>query len=351
MDPDLLKRLLPYGLALGVWVVGVLFNRLLLPQIARLLRKTPTDIDELALDSLRRHVPLWFLALGVEVGTRYAGLPPVVQQRIDRALQAIVVFSITIAVSTFLTKLIDRRSRLMLERGATSLIQNMVRWIVIAIGMLMVASSLGIAITPILTALGVGSLAVALALQPTLSNLFAGLQITLARHIRIGDYIELDGGRAGYVSDISWRSTLIRELSNNMVIVPNSKLSEMVVRNYALSSSELSAVISCSVSYDADLDRVRAVVLEVAAEVLKSHVNAVTDFEPLVRFTSFGDSGINFMVVLRVRQFADRATISDEFIRTLHRRFAAEKIDIPFPQRVVHMASAAAPLPPAEPVR
>lgn len=347
MDADTLReRLLPYGLTLGVWLVGWLFTRLVLPLIARLIRKTPTDIDELALDSLRRHVPIWFLALGVVIGSRYGGLSPTVQQRVDRIVQAVVLLSVTFAVAAFMSKLVERRARLLPEGpGATSLIQNTVRGIVIAIGLLMVASSLGIAITPILTALGVGSLAVALALQPTLSNMFAGFHLTLARHIRVGDYVELDAGQAGYVADISWRSTLIRELSNNMVIVPNSKLSEMVVRNYALSSSELSAVIRCSVSYAADLDRVRGIVLEVGADVLKSYTGAVADFEPIVRFTAFGESGIDFIAVLRVREFADRVSIQDEFIRKLHRRFAAEGIDIPFPQRVVHLATPAAPVP------
>jgi small-conductance mechanosensitive channel len=333
-------RLLPWALALGVWLLGWLFGRLVLPLVAKLIRKTPTDIDELALDSIKNHLPIWFLALGAVIGSRYGGLSSAVQHRIDRGAQAVILLSLTLALANFLARLVERRARSLPEGpGATSLIQNTIKAIVFAVGLLMVASSLGIAITPVLTALGVGSLAVALALQPTLTNMFAGFQITLARHIRVGDYVELDGGRAGYVSDIGWRNTLIRELSNNMVIVPNSKLSEMVVRNYALSSSELSAVIPCSVAYGTDLERVRSVVHEVGVETLKSNAKAVNDFEPLVLFTSFGDNGINFIAVLRVQEFATRTLIQDEFIRRLHRRFAAEKIDIPYPQRVVQMVS------------
>ena len=96
----------------------------------------------------------------------------------------------------------------------------------------MMLNAVGVSITPIITALGVGGLAMALALQDTLSNLFAGIHILAEHTIRIGDFIRLETGQEGYVEDISWRTTRIRMLPNNMVIVPNSKLAQSVVVNY-----------------------------------------------------------------------------------------------------------------------
>ena len=97
-------------------------------------------------------------------------------------------------------------------------------WAIVAIlGLLVVLNGLGLSITPMLTALGVGGLAVALALQEPLANFFAGVFLTLAGQIRSGDYVKLDSGQEGYVVDFSWRSTRLRMLANNLVVVPNSK--------------------------------------------------------------------------------------------------------------------------------
>ena len=208
------------------------------------------------------------------------------------------------------------------------------------LGALIVLSNLGIAITPLLTALGVGSLAVALALQPTLSNLFAGFQIALARQIRVGDFVELETGQQGYVTDIGWRSTQIRELPSNLVIVPNARIAEIIVRNYALPENEQSALVQVGVSYSSDLDRVEAVTIEVAREVQRTVSGALSEFEPFIRYHTFGDSAIGFSVILRVREFTDRYLVTHEFVKRLHRRYAAEGIEIPFPQRVVHNAAA-----------
>ncbi|HET6372298.1 MAG TPA: mechanosensitive ion channel family protein, partial [Candidatus Polarisedimenticolia bacterium] len=197
------------------------------------------------------------------------------------------------------------------------------------------------------TALGVGSLAVALALQPTLSNLFAGVHLTVARPVRVGDFIELEGGRKGFVEDIGWRATRVRELPNNLVIVPNAKLAEMVLVNYAMPESEQAALVQVSVSYASDLAHVERVTVEVAREILTEVRGGVAEFEPFIRFHTFGDSSIDFTVILRVRGFTDRFLVVHEFVKRLHSRYGREGIEIPFPQRVLHGVSPI-PLPAAQ---
>jgi small-conductance mechanosensitive channel len=213
---------------------------------------------------------------------------------------------------------------------------------VVLLGALVALSNLGVSVTPVLTALGVGSLAVALALQPTLTNLFAGFQITLARQVRIGDYVELEGGQAGFVQDISWRSTLIRELADNLVVVPNARLAEIIVRNFTLPDAEMSVVVPCAVAYGSNLDHVERVVIEAAREVQRSVPGAVRGFEPLVRYHTFGESSIGLSIVIRVDDIAARSVAQSEVLKRLHTRFAAEGIEIPLPQRVVRTVRAAA---------
>ncbi|MBI3333472.1 MAG: mechanosensitive ion channel family protein [Candidatus Omnitrophica bacterium] len=217
----------------------------------------------------------------------------------------------------------------------TSLTQNLAKGSILAIGGLIVLNSLGISVTPILTALGLGGLAVALGLQETLSSLFAGIHIVTARQIRIGDYVRLDTGQEGYVVDIAWRTTRLRTLSNSLVVVPNTKLSQAIVTNYDLPSQEIAVLVEVGVDCGSDLEKVERVTVEVAREVMKEVPGGVPDFEPMVRYHTFAESSINFTAVLRGRSFADQYLIKHEFIKRLHRRYAREGIVIPFPTRTI----------------
>jgi len=334
---DVIRWLVAVGIAVGIWLLGWIVRRVLLAGIVKLIRRTPTDLDDILIDAFKPHLPVWFLVLGVAIGARYSGLPESIVARVDRGATAVFLLSVTFAVAAFAGRLVaSRASRLPGAVATTTLTQNAVRIAVIAIGAMVVISNLGIAITPVLTALGVGSLAVALALQPTLANLFAGFHLTLANQIRVGDYVELETGQIGYVADIGWRNTEIREMPNNIVLVPNSRLAEIIVRNYSLPSNEQSVLVPVGVSYSSDLEKVARVTLEVAREVLREVPGGVAEFEPLLRYHTFGDSSINFNVILRVREYVDRFPVTSEFVTRLHRRYDAEEIEIPFPQRVVH---------------
>jgi small-conductance mechanosensitive channel len=152
----------------------------------------------------------------------------------------------------------------------------------------------------------------------------------------VGDFVELDNGMQGFVADIGWRSTLVRELANNTIVVPNAKLAEMIVRNYGLPDPEMGVVVTVPAAYEADLDRVERVTLEVARDVLRTVEAGVAGFEPFVRFAAYGDSAVQMNVILRARTSTDRYLLTSEFLRRLHARYRSEGISIPFPQRVVH---------------
>ncbi len=338
---DVIRWLLGAAIAAGTWLVGWLVRRFAMGRLARLLRHTPTNLDDIVLEVLRPHVPVWFLLLGVVAAARFVEPGAPALAIVDRASLIVVIASLTLATSSFLSRLIASGAARWPETlPATTLTQNAVRIAIVGLGLLVVLSNLGIAVTPLLTALGVGSLAVALALQPTLSNLFAGFHISFARQIRVGDYVELESGQQGYVTDIGWRSTQIRELPNNMIIVPNARIAEIILKNYALPEKEQAALVQVGVSYGSSLPVVEQVTIEVAREVQRSVPGAVPDFEPFVRFHTFGDSSVNFTVILRVKEYVDRHLVTHEFVKRLHQRYLAEGIEIPFPQRVVHIASA-----------
>jgi small-conductance mechanosensitive channel len=186
-----------------------------------------------------------------------------------------------------------------------------------------------------LTALGVGGLAVALALQEPLANFFAGLFITLAGQIRVGDYVRLDSGQEGYVVDFSWRSTRLRMLANNLVVVPNAKLAQAIVVNHHLPSQDLAVLVDVGVDYGCDLRHVERVAVDVGRDVMRDVTGGVPEFDPFVRYHTFGESSIDFTVILRAKEFVDQYLIKHEFVKRLHARFNEEGIVIPFPIRTI----------------
>lgn len=175
-----------------------------------------------------------------------------------------------------------------------------------------------------------------IALQSTLENFFSGVQLVADKPIRVGDYIELDSGEQGYVERIGWRSTWIKMLPNNTVIMPNSVLANSKVINYSLPVQELSVPVEVSVHYDSDLEQVEKVTLEEANKILKDHKWGIESYEPFVVFHTFDSSSINFTVMLRVEAYFNRFFVKSEFIKNLHKRFAQEGIVIPYPIRAIN---------------
>ena len=239
--------------------------------------------------------------------------------------------------------------RVELLKTAGGLLQGLIRGILVALGLLMLLDTLGISITPIIASIGIGSLAVALALQPTLESFFAGVQLVTDRPVRVGDFIKLESGEEGYVDKIGWRTTWIRMLPNNMLIIPNKQLVGSRVLNYYYPSKEMALVIPVGVHYNSDLEKVERVTVEVAEEVQKRVTGAVPDFKPFVRYHTFSSSSIDFFAILRVQEFTDTFLMKHEFVKALQKRYAQEEIVIPFPITAINLDQerAAAALPPA----
>ncbi|MEM4267612.1 MAG: mechanosensitive ion channel family protein, partial [Candidatus Woesearchaeota archaeon] len=217
------------------------------------------------------------------------------------------------------------------------IIRRGINILIFVIAVLITLAKLGIEITPLLAGLGIGGLAVALALQDSLSNFFSGVYTMTDRSIKIGDYIETDSNIKGIIKDISWRTAKIQQLDGNLVIVPNSKLAQSIVTNYDAIDKSMALVVPVGVSYDSDLDKVERITIKVAKEVLRDKNQLPKNFEPVVRYTQFADFSINFNVILKINDFSQRFTVKHEFIKRLKKEYDKNKIEIPFPIRTIYM--------------
>ena len=242
------------------------------------------------------------------------------------------------------SRTVRRKARI--DEGLIRFLRRMMVLIIYAVGILVLLDYLEITITPIIAGLGIGGLAVALALQPLLANFFASTQIISDRIVRVGDYIELDSGVKGYVTDVGWRSTRIRTSFNNMVIIPNSRLAESIITNYYGPSMELAVIVESGVSYSSDLTHVENVALAVAREVIEELDEAVKTFEPWFGYEEFGESNINFWIWLQAKDRIASFRVKSELIKRLKARFDREGITINYPVRTTYLQWVNSPQPP-----
>jgi len=328
--------------------VALLFRKALTTALRRWLG--PANV-EVFLDAVRLPSILWCLVLGLFVAIEMVELPRRLAAQLRTILEAAVILSVTFTVAGVLGSLAaaagERRA---LGLGVTGLVRTAVRGSVLLIGLLVLLDAVGVQITPLLTALGVGGLAVALALQDTLSNLFAGVHLLADKPIRVGDYVKIADTIEGHVVDVGWRSTRVQMLQNNVVIVPNKRVAESIIVNYDMPERRMALLVPVSVGYDSDPDHVERVLLDETARAAGEVAGLLADPPPLVRLIpGFGDYALDFTLVCQVASFVDQYAVQHELRKRILRRFRAERIEIPYPVRVIQTRGATGDSP-ADPV-
>ncbi len=331
--------IVPVVIVSSFLIAGILIKKLILERLYRYAEKTKWKIDNIVVSTLKSSIIFIFLVLGLYISVYVLPLPHHIYVLLKKVLMAALVSMLTIMAMKVVIGIIKYygETAKLINISTATVFTNFTRILFLTIGGLIVLQVLGISITPLITALGVGGLAVALALQDTLSNFFSGIHIILSGQIKIGNYVKLDTGDEGYIKDIGWRNTTILMIPDNMVVIPNNKLAGSILTNYSSPQNELSIYIPVGVSYSSDLEKVERITLEVAKEVLETVEGGVKGFRPILRYKEFGDSSINFIVVLRVKDYRSQFLVRHEFIKRLHKRYNEEGIEIPFPIRTVYL--------------
>ena len=332
------ELLIPILTLAGFVVAGYVLKILLNVYIARLARKTKTKIDDIILDAIKAPVVLIFSIIGINFALAHAPfIPALVMQYLPTISYLLIVLIATWAVVKMITGILGHYGTVRPSlKTLMPTLQKIMKLVVAFIALMIILDGLGVSVTAAVAAFGIGGLAVAFALQGTLSEFFAGIYLMSDRPVRVGDYVKLDSGQEGYVVDIGWRSTKIRELPNNIIVVPNSKLAGSIVTNYYLPEPEMACLVQVGVSYDSDLEKVERVTIDVAKRVLKRVTGGVPEFEPFIRYHTFSDFSINFTVILRAKEYVDRYLLTHEFVKELHKRYKKEGIVIPYPIRTIY---------------
>jgi len=346
MLPDFAKGSPGWEAAFGAAIFGAslviavlvyfLFNKILKILVGR----TKTTLDDYIVKALGRPVFLFVLVFGPYVALTSTTYLDKWQDVLHRALLSAEIVIVGYAVKRLLDALTRWYGEEIASRTSTTwddrvlpLLRRISSVMIYAIVLLLVLQAQGLNISPLIAGLGIGGLAMALALQPTLSNFIAGTYTVTESGIGVGHYIELDGGPSGWVEQVGWRTTKIRTFWNNLVIIPNSKLADSIVTDYERPGPSVYATLECGVSYESNLERVSNVATEVTNEVLGKSQGADLSYTPAVRYYQFGDYNVNFRIVFKTKTYVDQFLIKDQLIRALHNRFNEEGIEINYPVR------------------
>ena len=324
-----------------VWVsFWLLAKRIAFHAMRKFTRRTSTRVDDILVRAAELPVTILVFTSGGVVVEKILPLLTTLTLTnyflvISKAVTILAVVLFLDRCSGLLIKEYSSKSDILKTSGGVA--RAFVRVIVIGLGIMILLDSFGISVTPLLASLGIGSLAVALALQPTLENLFSGIQLIGDKPVAPGQFIKLESGEEGYVHRIGWRSTWVRMLPNNMVIIPNKVLLNSKVINYYYPDPELAVLVEVGVHYSSDLPHVERVTIEIAKEVMQEVPGGVKEHQPFIRFHTLNDFSINFSVIMRGKEFVDNYLIKHEFIKRLHKRYAQEGIVIPYPVEAVNL--------------
>jgi small-conductance mechanosensitive channel len=350
MPSYLNKLFFPFLIFLIILIVTLSLRALILRALRHWAARTNQHLDDMITGAIR--IPSLFLclALSLYLAVEFSELPHRYMHYVSGIIHLVILLSVVIGATHLSSPLFHFYVRRFdLPVSAPGLAIGVINGLVWIVGFLIALTILGVSIAPLLTALGVGGLAVGLALKDTLENIFAGINVLMEKSIRVGDFIRLETGQEGTVQDITWRTTRILLLTNNTVIIPNSKLAQSVVTNYHLPEKNSSLRLPISVSYASEPERVETVLLEVARKALGEIPGLLGAPEPFVRFSpGFGESSLDFTLNCQTAEFVDQFLVQHELRKRIFKRFKDEGIEIPFPQRTVHLRSET-PGPPAKP--
>lgn len=335
---DPFALIVPVILFAGTVLAGLIIRKVLFRIVREWAGRTESNFDVLFIESLRGPIVLWALILGLHLATQNSEIPRNYLRYVPATLATLWILSLTMAMSRLAGNIVRfYGGRVTGVQAVTSLTQKLAQLLVVAIGLTWILKVVfDLSLTPLLTTLGVGGLAVALALQDTLSNLFAGFYVSISGLVHIGDYIKLNTGEEGYITDINWRCTTMRGGSNNLVVIPNNKLGQAIFTNYYLPDRRMGMSISISVAYDSDIDRVESMLLEEAKTAAGEISGMLAEPAPSIMFTpGLADSALVFQVNFNVREFADQYLVQSELRKRVFRRLKGEGITIPFPTRTI----------------
>lgn len=329
----------PLAILLGSFIAGVLAESVLLRALRR-AESTSTKLDDVIARALRGPIRVFAILTGLGLALLVTALSDQAHQWTRILLGLLLGVTMIVIASRVAASLIDTYGeRARLEGPSRNLVRRVSTLAIWSLGVLLVLQQQGINVTPLLTTLGLAGLAIALALQDTLSNLFAGVYIQSDRPLDVGHYVRLEEHNLeGYVVEVGWRTSKIRTLGNNLIVIPNARLANTIVTDYDLPESRMSLLVNVPVPREVDTARIEMLIVDEAKKAAGKIPGFLATPEPFVRFIpGFTEKGFEFTLVCQVQTFVDQYAVQHELRHRITARLRAEGLVPAVPHREIRL--------------
>ncbi len=305
----------------------------------RYAAKTKTDVDDKLLAIAEKPVAILITLIGIKLAVNFLDIEAIIQTNIQHIINTFIIIAATYAGVLIAEIIFDMWARKFAKKTKSHvddellpIINTTIKVLFYIIGFIIILHEWGVNIIPFLTSLGIAGLAVGLALQQTLANIFGGIAMIIDRNIRVGDVIKISG-RAGVIHQIGLRTTRMRTFDNDMLIIPNSEMANSIIENYAQPGKDARASFSVGVAYGTNPDKVKKTITQALGTIKEIDKEPA----PMVVFKEMADSSLNFDVYFWVKDYTMRFATKDKAITATYKALEKNKIEIPFPTRTVYM--------------
>jgi small-conductance mechanosensitive channel len=325
-------------IAITFMIAGKIADWVISRIIGRFARKSSNDFDNQIVDLVHRPIFMSLVLMGLSLATRRIGLPEVttfITIGILKTMAIFVWYSTLMQLMALVVRVFTKsKDRQIVQTGMLSLLHNVMKIVLVALTVYFLFLAWKIDVTAWLASAGIVGLALSFAAKDTLSNLFAGVSIVMDAPYKAGDFIILDSGERGVVTDIGLRSTRILTRDDIEITVPNGIIGNGKIINEAGGPPGRHRIrVAIGVAYGSDIDHV----IEVLSAVATDHPDILTNPEPRVRFRSFGDSSLDFELLGWISKPVDRGRVQHELNCAVYKTLNKNEIEIPFPQRDLHV--------------
>ncbi|MBU2476768.1 mechanosensitive ion channel [Candidatus Micrarchaeota archaeon] len=328
-------------IALGIIIAAIVIGKIvyyLFKTVGRsLTSKTKTDLDDVLIDIIEEPIVAMIFLAGVYTAFNFLGSPNgIINAMLKVATIAVLAWAAFRFVNSFVQKILvplTSKTKSAFDDQMVPLVSKGSKGIIVVVALIMILDAIGFDVTALLAGLGIGGLALAFAAQETVSNLFGGVSLILDKSVKIGDKIRLDSGEVGIVDEVGLRSTRIRTYSNEVIIVPNSKMANSKLINYAQPNSLGRGEVKFGVTYGSDPDKV----IKTITELIKKHPKVSKQKDPVVEFLSMGDFSLNFSAKFWCDDYGEVWGTERELTKEIYNGLVKNKINIPFPTQTIYL--------------
>lgn len=322
------------------WGLSKLLSYVLTTLGPRITSFTATDLDDRVLVRVTPPAGLLLIFAGLYLAIRRLPFPEKIHTVFSGAVFVVNVILITNIAYRIINEALKWYARRLEERTGAVLNQQIMPVLeklfsifLICFALIVTLRHFNYDILSLVTALGIGSLALGMAAKDTLANMISGFTLMVDRPFRIGDRIQLASGSWGDVMDIGLRSTKIKTVDNTLLIIPNSELCNTTIINLAFPDLRSKGKVAVGVAYGSDLGKVKGLLVAAAEDIPE----VLKDPQPEAFFVSYGDSALNMALFFWVKDYTEVFKVTDRLNILIHDRFRENGIEIPFPTRTVKL--------------